>query len=90
MIIDVHNHFIPEAYMDAVRSDPEAMGARVDGESLHLTWRHSCTVGARHLDLKRRIQVLDEARIDVAAIGMRIGLTGYNYPPNIGRGGSRR
>jgi hypothetical protein len=42
------------------------------------------------LDLKRRIQVLDEARIDVAAIGMRIGLTGYNYPPNIGRGGSRR
>jgi aminocarboxymuconate-semialdehyde decarboxylase len=92
MNIDIHNHFIPEAYFEAVRSDPEAMGARLDlrgkqGDEyfVHLSWGHTHRYGTRHTDLKRRIQVLDKARIDVAAISLAIWITGYNYSSDIGR-----
>jgi aminocarboxymuconate-semialdehyde decarboxylase len=85
MIIDIHNHFVPEAYVDAVRSDPEAMGAKLEGESIHMSWGHIRTLGPRRTDLKRRIRVLDDARIDVAAISASPWLTGYRYPSNIGQ-----
>jgi aminocarboxymuconate-semialdehyde decarboxylase len=61
------------------------MGARLEGESLHLSWGHTHQVETRHTDLKRRIQVLDEARIDVAAISTNTYTTGYNYPSDIGQ-----
>jgi aminocarboxymuconate-semialdehyde decarboxylase len=83
--IDVHNHFIPEAYVEAVRSDPKGMGVRLDGEFLHLSWGPTYRLRSGHLDLKRRIRVLDEARIDVAAIGMNPKFMGYQYPSDIGQ-----
>jgi aminocarboxymuconate-semialdehyde decarboxylase len=85
MNIDIHNHIIPEAYVEAVRSDPEAMGASLDGEFIRLNWGHTQTVGAQRTDLKRRIQMLDDARIDLATISMQVWLTGYRHPSDIGR-----
>jgi aminocarboxymuconate-semialdehyde decarboxylase len=84
MNIDIHNHFIPEAYLEAVRSNPEAMGARLDGESILLSWGHTHRYTGQ-VDLKRRIQVLDEAHINVAALSIIPWISGYNYPPEIGR-----
>jgi aminocarboxymuconate-semialdehyde decarboxylase len=86
MNIDIHSHCIPEAYLEAVLSDPEGMGARLDGEFLHLSWGPTWKVYTRQRDLKGRIQVLDEARIDVAAISVAPSwLPGYQYPSDIGQ-----
>jgi aminocarboxymuconate-semialdehyde decarboxylase len=85
MNIDVHNHFIPEGYVEALRSDPEAMGGKLDGNMVHLSWDYHFKLDKDHTDIKRRIQVLDEARIDVAALGIIPSFSGYQYPSNIGR-----
>jgi aminocarboxymuconate-semialdehyde decarboxylase len=85
MIIDVHHHFIPEAYVEAVQSDPEGMGAKPDGEFFQLSWGLRYKLRAYQTDLKRRVRMLDDARIDMAAISMAPLLTGYNYPAEIGR-----
>jgi aminocarboxymuconate-semialdehyde decarboxylase len=86
MNIDVHNHLLPEAYVEAVRSDPEAMGARLDGNSIHMDWGHTHHLDfKRRTDLKLRIKMLDEARIDVAAISVGPWFSGYNYPSDIGQ-----
>ena len=83
--IDIHQHFIPEAYFDAVRSDPEAFGATLDGQHFRLRSGLRVRWDPRHRDPRLRIKDMDAARVDIAAISILPPLFSYGEPPAVGR-----
>lgn len=83
--IDIHQHVIPEAYLDGVRSDPEAFGATLEGDHVRLRSGFTVKWDPRHMDLKRRIRDMDDARVDVAALSLLPPLFSYGEPSEIGR-----
>jgi len=83
--IDVHQHFIPEAYFEAARSDPDAIGATLDGDHFRLRSGFMVRWDPRQRDPKRRIRDMDVARVDIAAISLLPPLFAYEEPAEIGR-----
>ncbi|MCG8469665.1 MAG: amidohydrolase [Gemmatimonadetes bacterium] len=66
MIIDVHNHYFPPAFVDAVRSGESAFRVTEDADGnpvLHSPGDYNVLVPG-HRDLEHRTAVLDDAGVD--------------------------
>ncbi len=84
MNIDVHQHIIPETYLQAVRSDPEAMGAILEGERIRLKQGGTFTPDEALTSLDRYIRQMDAARLDIGVLSVFPSLMGYAYPMEMG------
>src|SRR5690242_4442826 len=85
MNIDVHQHFIPQAYFDALASDHKAYGASLQGEEVHLLSGYKFKCDRRMLDPELRLRDMDRARVDVAAISLMPTLLSYSDAPETAR-----
>ena len=83
--VDIHQHFIPEAYFDAVRSDPETFGATLDGQHFRLRSGLKVRWDPRQREPKLRIRDMDRSRVDVAAVSILPPLFSYNEPVEVGQ-----
>ncbi|MES2178175.1 MAG: amidohydrolase family protein [Gemmatimonadota bacterium] len=69
-IIDVHNHFYPPAYIDALRSDTSIVTVKMDDEGnpeIHYPGDYNVAVPG-HRDIEYRHRVLEQAGVDTQII----------------------
>lgn len=83
--IDVHQHFVPEAYFDAISADPEAFGANLDGDHFRLRSGMKIKWSARQRDPKLRIRDMDASRVDIAVLSLLPPLFAYAEPADTAR-----
>ena len=71
-IVDVHNHYYPPSYVEALRSGPSNVRVTVDDEGnplLHYPGDYNIAVRG-HRDINYREQVLKEAGVDTQVISL--------------------
>ena len=71
-IIDVHNHYYPPAYLDALRRGPSAVTVTEDDEGnpvLHYPGDYNVAVRG-HRDIEYRAGVLEEHGVDVQVVSL--------------------
>jgi aminocarboxymuconate-semialdehyde decarboxylase len=71
-VIDVHNHFYPPAYLDALRSGSSRVNVTIDGEGnpvLHYPGDYNIAVRG-HRDIDYRTGVLDEYGVDTQVLSL--------------------
>jgi aminocarboxymuconate-semialdehyde decarboxylase len=80
-IVDVHNHVIPRAFLDAVEASGRSFGyqlaAKGDRRELVGADGESVPVGQRHSDEALRRKDLDAARIDLSFESISPGIMSY-------------
>jgi aminocarboxymuconate-semialdehyde decarboxylase len=85
LIVDIHQHFVPDAFFDAVRSDADAYGATLDGDYFRLRSGLKFKWSPRQRDPRLRIRDMDESRVDVAALSLLPPFFSYAEAPEVGR-----
>jgi|SRR5690348_620777 len=86
-IIDVHNHFYPPAYIDALRSGQSAVRITIDAEGnplLHYPGDYNVAVRG-HRDIDYRARVLADAGVDTQVISLTTPGTHVESPANAAR-----
>lgn len=86
-IIDVHNHFYPPSYIDALRSGPSAVRITIDSEGnplLHYPGDYNVAVRG-HRDIDYRAGVLAQAGVDTQIISLTTPGTHVESPANAAR-----
>lgn len=86
-IIDVHNHFYPPAYIDALRSGHSAVRVTIDADGnplLHYPGDYNVAVRG-HRDIDYRARVLAEAGVDAEVISLTTPGTHVEAPANAER-----
>lgn len=86
-IIDVHNHFYPPAYIDALRSGQSAVRITIDAEGnplLHYPGDYNVAVRG-HRDIDYRAHALAEAGVDTQVISLTTPGTHVESPANAAR-----
>ena len=86
-IIDVHNHYYPPAYIDALRSGPSNVEVTIDDEGnprLHYPGDYNIAVRG-HRDIDYREGVLKELGIDTQIISLTTPGTHVESPANAAR-----
>lgn len=86
-IIDVHNHYYPPVYIDALRSGPSNVRVTIDDEGnprLHYPGDYNIAVRG-HRDIDYRESVLKELGIDTQVISLTTPGTHVESPANASR-----
>ena len=83
--IDIHQHFVPEGYFDAVRSDPETYGAKLEGQHFHLRSGMKFRWDPRQREPKLRLADMDKGRVDVAVLSILPPFFSYAEPIEVGK-----
>lgn len=83
--IDIHQHFVPEAYFEAVGKEPEAFGATLENGRIRTNSGHTVKWDARRCTAQGRLQDMNDARVDIAAISLLPPLFGYSQPAEVGQ-----
>jgi aminocarboxymuconate-semialdehyde decarboxylase len=86
-IIDVHNHYYPPSYLDALRSSPSNVQVTMDAEGnprLHYPGDYNIAVRG-HRDIDYREGVLREAGVDTQIISLTTPGTHVESPTNAAR-----
>ena len=82
--IDIHNHVIPQAYIEAATNTPELVGAHVEGEGAARRLVHrngpNFPIFAEFYDVAAKLAAMDGAGIDVAVISPSPTIFGYWTP----------
>src|SRR6478672_6671152 len=87
MIIDVHNHFYPPEYLDALRSGKSAVHVTVDREGnphIHYPGDYNVAVPG-HRDIAYRQQVLEREGVDTQVITLTTPGTHVETPTEAAR-----
>lgn len=82
MIVDVHNHYYPPAYLEAIRTGGSAFRVTEDESGnpvLHSPGDYNVVVPG-HRDLEHRTRVLDEAGVDVQMLTFTAPATSIETP----------
>jgi aminocarboxymuconate-semialdehyde decarboxylase len=85
--IDVHNHFYPPSYIDALRSEQSAVRVTIDADGnplLHYPGDYNVAVRG-HRDIDYRASVLAEDRVDTQIISLTTPGTHVESPANAAR-----
>lgn len=72
MIIDVHNHFYPPEYLDALRNEDSVVRVTIDGEGnpcVHYPGDYNVAVRG-HRDIAYRADVLERDKVDTQIISL--------------------
>jgi aminocarboxymuconate-semialdehyde decarboxylase len=83
-IIDFHNHFYPQAYLEAIRSGSSHVQVTVDGEGnpvLHYPGDYNIAVRG-HRDIAYREQILKEHGVDKQVLSLTTPGTHVEEPAN--------
>ena len=83
--IDIHQHFVPEGYFDAVRSDPETYGAKLEGQHFHLRSGMKFRWDPRQREPKLRLADMDKGRVDVAVLSILPPFFSYGEPIEVAK-----
>lgn len=86
-IIDVHNHYYPPSYIDALRAGPSTVRVTLDAEGnplLHYPGDYNIAVRG-HRDIDYRAGVLKEAGVDTQVISLTTPGTHVESPANAAR-----
>ncbi len=83
--IDIHQHFVPEGYFDAVRSDPELYGARLEGQHFHLRSGMKFRWDPRQREPKLRLADMDKGKVDIAVLSILPPFFSYAEPIEVGK-----
>ena len=86
-IVDVHNHYYPPAYIDALRSGPSNVRVTIDDEGnprLHYPGDYNIAVRG-HRDIDYRESVLKELGIETQVISLTTPGTHVESPANAAR-----
>src|SRR2546428_7765407 len=88
-VIDVHNHVIPAAFVDAVRRQPDKLGSHIEGNADGVEFDvqdsgRAIRVSGRHSNMDVRLKDMDEARIDVAVTSLLPPMFRYAAPIETG------
>ena len=82
--IDIHNHVIPDAYIEAAIKTPGLVNARVEGEGAQRRLVHkngpNYPIFPEFHDARAKLAVMDGAGIDVAVISPAPTIFGYWTP----------
>jgi len=87
MLIDVHNHFYPPSYLDAIRSGDSVVKITVDAEgnpSLHYPGDYNVAVRG-HRDIDYRQEVLEREGVDTQVITLTTPGTHVEPPERAAR-----
>ena len=87
MLIDVHNHFYPPSYLDAIRSGDSVVKITVDAEgnpSLHYPGDYNVAVRG-HRDIDYRQEVLEREGVDTQVITLTTPGTHVEPPEGAAR-----
>jgi len=87
-VVDVHSHFMPERFLQALMRDGAAHGTRVeerDGERIWWSSPHQAArIGPIFYDVPSRLEALDRWRIRLQALSLSPPML-YWAPPALGR-----
>ena len=86
-IIDVHNHYYPPAYIEALRSGPSNVQVTIDEQGnprLHYPGDYNIAVRG-HRDIDYREDVLKEAGVDTQVVSLTTPGTHVESPANAAR-----
>ena len=86
-IIDVHNHYYPPAYLDALRTGPSTVRVTIDEEGnprLHYPGDYNIAVRG-HRDIDYRARVLAECGVDTQILSLTTPGTHVESPTNAAR-----
>jgi len=88
-IIDVHNHVIPAAFVEAVRREPDKLGSHIERNADGIEFDvqdsgRAIRVSGRHSNMDVRLKDMDEARIDVAVTSLLPPMFRYSAPIETG------
>jgi aminocarboxymuconate-semialdehyde decarboxylase len=86
-IVDVHNHFYPPAYVDALRAGESAITVRVDAEGnpeVHYPGDYNVLVPG-HRDIAHRAEVLEREGVDTQVISLTTPGTHVETPARAAR-----
>lgn len=87
MLLDVHNHFYPSSYIDAIRSAPSNVRVSIDAEGnplLHYPGDYNVAVRG-HRDIDYRARVLAESGVDTQVISLTTPGTHIESPATAAR-----
>ena len=80
--IDIHQHYVPDAYFDAVTRSPGEYGASLDGDFLVLGSGLRFKWSREQRDLSLRLRDMDKGRIDRAVLSILPPFFSYNEAPD--------
>lgn len=86
-VVDIHNHFYPPAYLDALRTGGSAVTVRMDADGnpeLHYPGDYNTAVPG-HRDIAFRQRVLEEAGVDTQVITLTTPGTHVEEPGRAAR-----
>ncbi|MBZ5699728.1 MAG: amidohydrolase [Acidobacteriia bacterium] len=86
-IVDVHNHYYPPSYIDALRTGPSNVRVTTDGEGnprLHYPGDYNIAVRS-HRDIDYRESMLKESGVDTQIISLTTPGTHVESPANAAR-----
>jgi aminocarboxymuconate-semialdehyde decarboxylase len=94
MVIDMHAHFTPPAWLDELRRNGAEYGCAVRGDSAGKTMvqlgdEKPAPVLPRLLDLPARLRAMEERRLDRQVLSVSMGLVGYHLGERHARALSR-
>lgn len=81
--IDIHQHFVPETFFDAVRKDPELYGVRLEGQHFHLRSGLKFRWDDKQRDPKLRLADMDRGRVDAAVLSILPPFFAYGEPVEV-------
>jgi aminocarboxymuconate-semialdehyde decarboxylase len=87
MNIDLHNHVVPPAIVEALRRDPERYGTGIeerDGKRYFNVHGRYAELQPAFYDIDAKIEWMDRSGIDVAGISVGPPIYFYNLAPEIG------
>jgi aminocarboxymuconate-semialdehyde decarboxylase len=89
MHIDIHNHTIPLAYVEAARRDSQRLGTRVEDAAPGRVWvmqenGRRIQASPSHMDQQVRMREMDAAQIDVMVESLLPPLLPYWAPVDVG------
>jgi len=72
LVIDVHNHFYPKAYLDELRRASQYASVEVDPQGrmlIHYAGDYNIVVGS-HIDLDHRLREMNRCRVDMQVLSL--------------------
>ena len=86
MIVDIHTHAMPKAYLDFIRANPGKLNAsiqEINGVERYCPGNHHFPLFKTYYDVEARLAAMDERKIDVDVLSVVPFVFLYDQPADI-------